>query len=406
MKKSASPPPEAQSAPELFRALELAHYAARFRDKTFVIGITAHTPLQNLLLDLKVLAGYRIRVVLVCADPQSQLEQLVAQSGRRGMHFHLSLLSGIQIEGGAPAMPEGAQGEMKALLNQDCIPIIAFRPQAGEPEAGEPEGGGITFALAAQVALMLGAHKLFLAGGHLAGLIAAAPRSHVLHGEIESLLDRLSPSDQIRFASLLNWISDQLARGIPDIVLIDERPGQLFQEVFTHEGAGLLFDKVEREVVRQARMEDVTDIVLLLRAEIEEGSILPIDENLIEQDIHLYWVYEIDGLVVGSARLKTYQDRGNRGDWAEVAQFATLPRYRGKGHARTLGQRLEQEAAAMGFRYLFALSIFEGMWRFLESEGFSPVERAELPAEWRESYDMNRPSRAYLKDLKEPVKEP
>ena len=177
------------------------------------------------------------------------------------------------------------------------------------------------------------------------------------------------------------------------MTVIEDRPGRLFREVFTHEGSGILFNNVVGEVVRQARLEDVTDIALLLRTEIGGGRILPVDDNEIERDIHRIWVYEIDGLVVGCARLKAY------GDWAELAQFVTLPRYRGKGHARTLGIRLEEEAATMGIRTLFALSIYGSMGRLFTAQGFRPVDRGGLPPEWQAGYDMKRPSKAYIKEL-------
>jgi N-acetylglutamate synthase-like GNAT family acetyltransferase len=378
--------------PELFRALELAHYAARFRGQTFVAGITADIPFQNLLLDLKVLAGYRIRVVLVLPGPARQLGEMIARFNKRGSNFHLlPLLDNAGGHGGSTLNAELGP-EIEALLARETVPVLAFQ-SAEHPPDEAPDGVQITFLLAAQAAQMLGAGKLFLAGAQLADLISASPQAHVLSQEIEALRNRLSSGLSRRFGALLEFIEEQLEQGIPDIILIDDRPGQLFQEVFTHEGAGILFDKVEREIVRQARVEDVTQIGLLLRAEIEEGRILPVDEDAIERDIALYWVYEIDGLIVGSARLKTFDD------WAELAQFTTLPRYRGKGHARTLGTRLEEEAAAMGMRNIFALSIYDGMWRFLETQGFSPVERTALPREWQAGYDLNRPSRAYLKEL-------
>ena len=45
---------------ELFRALEFAHYAERFRGETFVIALPAGASFAELLLDFKVFAGYRI----------------------------------------------------------------------------------------------------------------------------------------------------------------------------------------------------------------------------------------------------------------------------------------------------------------------------------------------------------
>ena len=80
-------------AKDLFQALEFAHYAERFRDKVFVIALPQGVPFQELLLDIKVLTGYRIQVVLVVPDPDFELEALIKLSNVRGTRFHLSIIS-------------------------------------------------------------------------------------------------------------------------------------------------------------------------------------------------------------------------------------------------------------------------------------------------------------------------
>lgn len=374
--------------PDLFRALELAHYAERFRGKVFVIALAPGTPFANPLVDLKVLAGYQIQVVLVAPDADSQLQSLISRSNKRGSRFHLLKDTRADSETPPPNVGRGLAQRIAKALKQKKTPVIACR-------SGSVDECGVsaTFLLGAEVAERLHADKLFLTAPRMGGLIGAFPRSHVMAEEIEAAGKQLPAAERRRSASLLAFVGECLKRGLPDIVLIEDRPGSLFREVFTHEGSGVLFNNVVGEVVRRARLEDVTDIALLLRTEIEEGRVLPVDENEIEWEIQNIWVYEIDGLVVGCARLKAY------GDWAELAQFVTLPRYRGKGHARTLGIRLEEEAAAMGIRTLFALSIHGSMGRLFKEQGFRLVGRSALPREWQEGYDMKRPSKAYCKEL-------
>jgi N-acetylglutamate synthase-like GNAT family acetyltransferase len=372
---------------DLFRALEFAHYAERFRGKVFVIGLTAETPFQHLLLDIKVLTGYHIQVVLVLPDPTFQLERLIAQSNSRGTRFHLSLLTDVLLQSpGGPSNLDFAR--IRTVLGNGNTPVIAFHLE--EQDAPEVDR---TFVLAGHVAAQLEADKLFLIAPGMAPLIAALPRSHVLAAEMETLLEHLPGSAAAQAAPLFRFIGEQLGRGISDLILLEDKPAHLFREVFTHDGAGILFNEVERARIRRAHHRDVTDIGLLFRMEIEEGRILPVDENEVEANIEAYWVYEIDGLLVGSARLKPY------GEWAELAQFATLPRYRGKGRARELALRMEREAKDQGISRLFALSIDERMWQFFLSLDFQPAERERLPEVWRRNYDFNRPSRAFIKDL-------
>jgi len=39
------------------------------------------------------------------------------------------------------------------------------------------------------------------------------------------------------------------------------------------------------------------------------------------------------------------------------------------------------------------------MWEFFRALGFREVDRSVLPESWRASYDMTRPSRAFIKEL-------
>ncbi|MEE8396899.1 MAG: GNAT family N-acetyltransferase [bacterium] len=376
--------PDPSGVADLFRAVEFAHYAERFRDKLFVVALPDGTPLGDLLLDLKVLAGYRIQVVLVLADPALRLREVVAEANKRGARFHFSLAADADVgQGGAPALDLGG---LRSELESGKTPVIACRPVDSGPLDG-------TFALAGEVAERLAAHKLFLVGPEAARLAAAIPRTHVLAGELEGLRQGLAGREGSDLDPLLDFVAGMLTRGVPDIVLLEGRSGDLYREVFTHDGAGVLFNAVERSRVRRAKIGDVTDITLLTRPEAEAGRIRPVEESEIEANIDSYWVYDIDGLLVGLARLKPF------GEVAELAQFATLPRYRGKGRARELAQRLVDEAAAQGFRRVFALSVDPRMWDFFRSLDFQQVDRDALPENWQKEYDLARPSRAFLKEL-------
>jgi hypothetical protein len=58
-------------ADDLIQAISFAHYAERFRDKLFVIGLTRNSSIRDLLLDLKVLSAYGIRVVILVPSVSS-----------------------------------------------------------------------------------------------------------------------------------------------------------------------------------------------------------------------------------------------------------------------------------------------------------------------------------------------
>lgn len=376
---------------ELFRALELAHYAQRFRGNVFVIALPAATAFQELLLDFKVLAGYHIQLVLVTQDPAFNLERIISLANQRGARFQLSLLTDLLFRPEEEALQLDFP-RVHASLAEGRTPVIAYH---GSLPAEPAEDAGIdpTFALAAEVAARLGASKLFLVSPLAAALREALPRTSVQAGDMEGLAETLHQAGLAHAEPLCAFVQSQLARGIPDLVLLEGRRAHLFQEVFTYDGAGILFTGTRASRIRPAQMKDVTDITLLLRAEIEAGRILPINEDAIAEAIDSYWIYEIDGMPAGLACLKRF------GTDAELAQFATLPRYRGKGRARELAAYLAEQARAQGMRRVFALSIDARMWAFFRALGFEEVERAELPDDWRRGYDFSRPSRAFRKEL-------
>ncbi|MDH4248517.1 MAG: GNAT family N-acetyltransferase [Deltaproteobacteria bacterium] len=372
-------------AKELFRALEFAHYAERFRDRVFVMALPGHAMFSELLLDFKVLEGYHIQLVLVTPDPDFALEEEIRQANRRGSRFHLSLLTEMMGEGKGAALD---YDRLRAMLAERRTPVIAHHLTT--EARGVP--GAQSNALAAQVAKALNAQKIFLTHPLTGQLRSLLPRSHTLASELQSTLDALD-GDLRALEPTLRFIKTQLDEGLPDVVLVEGRAGELFQEVFTHDGAGLLFNQARTALVRPAVLKDVTDVALLLRPEIESGRILPVTEAQIESTLPDYLVYEIDGLLVGLARLKPY------GQWAELSQFSTLSRYRGKGRARELALSLIETARTRGFARVFALSVDARMWDFFTALGFNPIPREELPEAWRCKYDFNRPSRAFAKVL-------
>jgi N-acetylglutamate synthase-like GNAT family acetyltransferase len=371
---------------QLFQALEFAHYAERFRGKVFVVALSRDSDFHELLLDLKVLAGYHIQVVLVAPDPDFSLDRVISVSNKRGTRFHLSMLTEV-VHDPAGGLQLLDLERLKAGLSRGQMPVIAYHV--------EEDGGGLepSFALGGALAQALGADKLYLVTPHAQAWLESSSRSQILREELSRLDAELSNAGVSGQRPLMDFLHATLGRGVPDIVVVEGRRSFLFKEVFTHDGAGILFTRVKPSRLRPAEVKDVTDIALLLTPEIEKGRILPIDENEIERDIGYYQVYEIDGQLAGSARLKVF------GTWAELAQFATLPRYRGKGRARELALRLIDQAVQLKLDAVFALSVVPRMWEFFRDLGFREVERSVLPEAWRAGYDIARPSRAFLKEL-------
>lgn len=373
-------------AGDLYQALEFAHYAERFRKKILIIALSRNTPFQDLILDFKVLAAYNIKLVIIAPDPNFELEREIALSNTHGTNFNL-----IQTHEPKSSESGGLKvnlSQVQAALSDGEMPIVVHHgltPQTSRIEAVE--------SLVRDIALGLKAKKLLTVGQQTQALEDVLSRTRITYEELQNLYDRLNELHMAGYEPRLRFVQTLLERGIPEIAYLVGKPGRICQEVFTHEGAGILFSKIEHTQIRQAELRDIGDIVLQLRPQIEAGRILPVEENTITQNIENFWVYEIDGQVVSVMRLKEYDD------WVEIATGATLFRDRKLGRATELFMHLLEEAKKRKKKGVFGVGIDARMEKRLLPLGFREVEHGELPQAWQEQYDFSRPSRAFALKL-------
>lgn len=367
----------------LLRALEWAHYLERFRNRIFVFAIPPAQALNKLTLELRLLQACRIRTLLITSAERTTLQERLRVANLRGGSFELLVQPRtMNREGQRSAVMQSQLDTLRHQLDRERLPVVLLPNHLPDPSSA-------VFAAATRWAARLSAVKLFFLTPSTAEIRKYASTSHVLPTERALLSSRVSPESR----RILRWTEHALHAGISDVVLVEGRRGQLFAEIFTHDGAGLLFNRASLAHIRRAYIRDVTGIYLLLQPGMASGALRQIGEDQIEAIAHDFMLYEIDGLLVGAACLKPY------GDWAELAHFTTLPRYRGKGRARELACQLIGEACRRGFRKIFALSADARMESFFRQLGFTPTSRDVLPASWRASYDMQRSSQAYLRSL-------
>jgi N-acetylglutamate synthase-like GNAT family acetyltransferase len=363
-----------QTIRELQRALELAHYARRHRGKLHVVAVAEPLPLADFLLDLELLDAYGLRGLVVARGPGADQYARMAATWQRRAGIVV-----VDADNDVPTMVATA----RPLLERGQTPLLLL-PGRGAAEAGP----GDVERLAGELALALRARRLLMLAP--ASLEGSASRPHLTREEARTaaLETTDAASRWLRFGVQL------VDRGLPGLVLLPGETGCIFEELFTHHGAGTLIGDPVAEGVRPAGLADVDDVRLLLRGEMSRGVIRPVTDEDLQRTIGEHVVYTIDGVVVGTARLAPWGEEA-----AELARFATLPRYRGRGRARVICLDLVERARTRGFRRLFALSIDERMWRFFESVGFTATDRATLPDAWKAGYDFSRPSRAFALSL-------
>lgn len=349
---------------QLLNAMELFHYASKFRDSRFVIVLSESSQIIHLIDDFRVLLSSQISFCIVCHS-KSGLRETIEQMHHRGLELEHHSLS--------------YQGE---ILSKDVL-VEMFSPKVFALDISDEKllQAGIDLARHWKASRVV-----FLSENN--GIeVNNRVKSHLSCTELQGVIEAASqcsfPKDML---SLM--LRSCLNENLEFSVLRSER-GQLFQELFTHIGTGTLISATHESKVRQATELDVLNIFRLLRPEVGSGSILQIDEDYVASHISSFYVYTVNGAIVAAAMLKAY------GEDCELAKFCTLPRYQGKGKARVLAEKLIIESKKQHKRSVFSLSTSEAMWHLFESLGMKEVERDSLPESWKQQYDLSRPSKAF-----------
>ena len=278
---------------------------------------------------------------------------------------------------------------VQTALSDGEMPIVVHHgltPQTSRIESVER--------LVSDIVLGLQAKKILVVAQQTQALEDVLSRTRVTYEELQNLINRLGELGlPAAYEPRLRYVQTLLERGIPEIAYLVGKPGRICQEVFTHEGAGVLFSRIEHTQIRPAELRDVNDITLQLRPQIEAGRILPVEENTIVQNLGDFWVYEIDGQVVSIMRIKEHDD------WVEIATGSTLFRDRKFGRATELIMHLLDEAKKRNKKGVFGVGIDPKLGEKLLPLGFQEAEHSELPQAWQEQYDFSRLSRAFALKL-------
>lgn len=353
---------------EMLSALELLHYANRFRRERFTIVFAPEASFEKLELDLRLLQAAHIETIVIASDSDS-LRTHINSAHSRGANI-CALSESVAQD---PA-------ELQKHLSRGTVPVLLL---SGRENLVEFIAAHNVFSLSRS----LGARKTIIISQY-DGLTIG--HQFLSHPKPEELIQALENRDPINIPTiLLEYILDELHASQTEIILLAAEPGNLYHEIFTHRGRGTLFSHSYPNLIRRATLADTHQITLLLRPAMQDFSVLPLSENQIAEDIDNYSVYTVNGEIVALAKLSCY------GRAVEIGKFATLPRYQGRGRARELARALIEQARQDSYEYIFALSTREKMWEFFENLGFKCVAREELPAEWASHYDFSRPSRAF-----------
>lgn len=124
-------------------------------------------------------------------------------------------------------------------------------------------------------------------------------------------------------------------------------------------------------MIRKALIPDVKNIHRLLLDYARDGLLLSRSLAELYESLRDFYVFEVDGRVVGTAALNICWE-----DLAEVRSLAVHPEFNGRGVGRELVQSCLEEARRLGIRRVFALTYKQV---FFEKLGFVVIEKSQLP---------------------------
>jgi amino-acid N-acetyltransferase len=124
-------------------------------------------------------------------------------------------------------------------------------------------------------------------------------------------------------------------------------------------------------MIRKALIPDVREIHRLLLDYARDGLLLSRSLAELYESLRDFYVYEVDGKVVGTAALNICWE-----DLAELRSLAVHPDFNGRGAGRELVLACLAEARLLGIHRVFALTYKQA---FFEKLGFTVIEKSQLP---------------------------
>lgn len=175
-------------------------------------------------------------------------------------------------------------------------------------------------------------------------------------------------------------------------ILSYENDGVLLQELFTHDGSGLLISDEEFVSLREADLADISGILELIQPLQDSGALVVRTREILEQEISNFSVVVIDDTIAGCGALIPL-DEGQ----SEIACIAVHPEFRGRGFASQLVAGLEEKATQESKKGIFVLSTQATHW--FEERGYKPTTSEQLPSNRKSLYSSERKPKVLYKAL-------
>ena len=429
---------------------DVAPYIHSFREKTFVIAfageLVQEIGLENLIEDIAMLHAMGMRIVLVHGirpqiEEQLMLRKIKSKFGKSALHAYritdaaalecvkeaagelrldieaafsrglpntpmagsrISVISGNFITAMPVGVVEGIDYIHTGLVRKVDSTSIKLSLDSNKivllsPLGFSPTGQAFNLAfedVAASTAAALKADKLIFLSPH-AGL-KDEEGNYVTELSMPQLQEYVGQHHQeldLGMKSLLNISGRAIRAGVSRVHFLPcNQDGALLEELFTHDGIGMMLASSDIENLREANQDDVGGILQLTMPLEEEGILAARGQDVIERDIQRFSVIEHDRVLFGCAALFPFPN-----GVGDLACLAVDPDVQGSGDGERLLKRIEMRAKQEGIKRLFVLTTRTEHW-FLK-RGFKSASVDDLPEERKQIYNWDRKSMVLTKDL-------
>ena len=414
-------------------------YIPGFREKTFVIaldgGIIADDNFPNILLDLAVLRSLSIRLVIVHGAAH-QIEELakqtktpisnadgtgitdeetlklaltaanrithevlegLASSDLRAAYTNAVIAHPFGIVGGVDQLLTGRVERvdtefLNQLLDRGVTPVIAPLGFDGDGRTFRVNSDGV----AVEVAEALRASKLIFVTNRNGFTKDGKRASQISVAEAEEFFKKHKANIPEGMVSKFEHCISACLHGVSRVHVIDGRIDEaLLTEVFSNEGVGTMIYANEYQAVRRALKKDVRAIRNLIRESVEQEEIVKRSRVDIISQLHDYYVFQIDGNIVGCVALHVQPG----GETAELACLSVSGAHENIGIGQKLMTFAEEAAKQKGVKKIFLLST-RAFNYFQQKGGYKEGSPNDLPPARREKYDASgRNSKVLVKPI-------
>lgn len=425
---------------------EVFLYAHRFQNSTFVIKIDDslfdHITFPVLIQDLALLNRNGIRMILIAGASQ-RINQVLAEYRLEGEFFggirisspeiipfikmaafdvsnrlmtalaveNLTAVIGNWVNARAIGVRDGRDflqsgtvhrveiDTIRTVLNEGIIPIF---PCIGWSSSGKPYNISST-ELAVKIATQMKAEKLFFVDAidDLKGedLPILSDESVVVEGRISriTLSDaRVAVSSgqgDARALGLLEGAVSACEGGVERVHIVDGRiQGVILKEIFSNQGIGTMIHDDPFEKIKPLDHQSIPHVMRLIKPYIDQGLLVPRDEESVSEKIDDFVIYELDGSVYACGALHILAPQEG-----EIAAIAVDPGYVHLHLGQKIVAYLIRQARKKSLKKVFILTTRSSDW--FESLGFQPARVEDLPEGKRSRYNPERNSKVYLLNL-------